>query len=167
MRLFSSGRLCKLFGVIVICTSSASAQGIITTVAGSGGNGSFSGDGGPATQNGKGAGAITHVDGSPVSQQNPAQPGEEVILYATGLGKVTPSVPTGELPGGASATVAAATLTIDGLTVIPDFAGLAGCCVGLNQVNVRLPANTRSASDVPLVLDIGATESNPVTIAVQ
>ena len=119
------------------------------------------------TSDGKGAGAFTHLDGSPVTQQNPAHAGELVILYATGLGQVTPSVPTGALPTGASATVAATTLTIDDITVIPDFAGLAGCCVGLNQVNVRLPANTRSASNIPVLLIIGGTASNPVTIAVQ
>jgi uncharacterized protein (TIGR03437 family) len=121
------------------------------------------------TSDGKGAGAFTHVDGSPVTvtQQNPARRGELVILYATGLGQVTPSVPTGALPTGASATVAATTLTIDGITVIPEFAGLAGCCVGLNQVNVRLPANTRSGSNIPVVLTIGGVASNPVNITVQ
>ncbi|OFV93426.1 MAG: hypothetical protein A3H28_16440 [Acidobacteria bacterium RIFCSPLOWO2_02_FULL_61_28] len=119
------------------------------------------------TSDGKGAGAFTHVNGSPVTQQNPAHAGELVILYATGLGQVTPSVPTGALPGGASATVTATTLTIDNITVRPDFVGLAGCCVGLNQVNVRLPANTRSASNIPVVLTIGGVASNPVTIAVQ
>jgi uncharacterized protein (TIGR03437 family) len=119
------------------------------------------------TSDGKGAGAFTHVDGSPVTQQNPAHAGELVILYATGLGQVTPSVPTGTLPGGASATAIPTALTIDGITVAPDFAGLAGCCVGLNQVNVRLPANTRSASDIPVVLTIRGVASNRVTIAVQ
>jgi uncharacterized protein (TIGR03437 family) len=119
------------------------------------------------TSDGKGAGAFTHVDGSPVTEQNPAHAGELVILYATGLGQVTPSVPTGTLPGGASATAAPATLTIDGITVAPDFAGLAGCCVGLNQVNVRLPAITRSAANIPVVLTIRGVASNRVTIAVQ
>ena len=58
-------------------------------------------------------------------------------------------------------------LTIDSITVRPDFVGLAGCCVGLNQVNVRLPANTRSANNIPVVLNIGGVASNTVTIAVQ
>ena len=37
----------------------------------------------PASQDGKGAGAVTHVDGSAVTTQNPAHAGELVILYAT------------------------------------------------------------------------------------
>ena len=118
---------------------------------------------------GTGAGAITHADGSAVSPQNPAHPGELVILYATGLGQVTPSVPTGALPSGPnpSSTVVPTTVTIDGIAVIPDFAGLSGCCVGLNQVSVRLPASTHSGNAIPVVLSIGGKQSNSVTLAVQ
>jgi uncharacterized protein (TIGR03437 family) len=119
------------------------------------------------TSDGRGAGAFTHVNGSPVSPQNPARPGELVILYATGLGQVSPAVATGALPGGESRTVSSATVSIDGISVIPDFAGLAGCCVGLNQINVRVPASTRTANDIPVVLSVGGKQSNPVTIAVQ
>ena len=96
-----------------------------------------------------------------------AQRGELVILYATGLGQVAPAVPTGALPTGASSTVAPMTLTIGGVDVAPDFAGLAGCCVGLNQINVRLPAGVGSGNAVPVVLTIGGKSSNTATIAVQ
>jgi uncharacterized protein (TIGR03437 family) len=119
------------------------------------------------SSDGKGAGAITHADGSPVSPQNPARAGEVVVLYATGLGQVTPSVPTGALPTGVSATVVPVTATIDSIPVTPEFAGLTGCCVGLNQVNVRIPASVRSASDITVALSIGGLTSNTVTIAVQ
>lgn len=119
------------------------------------------------TGDGKGAGAFTHADGSPVLPQNPARPGEVVILYANGLGQVTPPVPTGALPTGASVAVNTTTVTIDNILVIPDFAGLAGCCVGLNQINLRIPSNTRTANDIPVVLSIGGKQSNTVTIAVQ
>jgi len=120
-----------------------------------------------ASADGKGAGAATHVDGSAVTAQNPAHGGEMVILYATGLGQVAPAVPTGGLPAGASSTVAPVTLSIGGITVIPDFAGLAGCCVGLNQINARVPAGVGSGNAVPVVLNIGGQSSNTVAIAVQ
>jgi uncharacterized protein (TIGR03437 family) len=118
------------------------------------------------TQDGKGAGAITHVDGSAVTPQNPAKPGELVILYATGLGAVTQPVPTGALATSPTTLAAAATVMIDGAPVTPDFAGLSGCCVGLNQVNVRLPASLRSAANVPIILSVAGKQSNTVTIAV-
>jgi len=119
------------------------------------------------TADGKGPGAITHADGSPVSPQNPARAGEVVVLYATGLGRVTPSVPTGALPTGVSATVVPVTATIDSIPVTPEFAGLTGCCVGLNQVNLRIPASVRSGNDITVALSIGGLTSNTVTIAVQ
>jgi uncharacterized protein (TIGR03437 family) len=121
------------------------------------------------TADGKGAGAITHPDatGSPVSSQTPARPGEVVIIYATGLGQVSPAAATGTLPGGAAAAISQATVRIDGVPVTPDYAGLSGCCVGLNQINVRIPDSTRSANDIPVVLTIGGKQSNSVTMAVQ
>jgi len=120
-----------------------------------------------ATADGKGAGAITHVNGTAVSTQSPAQPGELVIFYATGLGQVAPAVATGALPAGVSNTVAPVTLTIGGITVVPDFAGLAGCCVGLNQINARLPTNVSLGNAVSVVLTISGKSSNMGTIAVQ
>ena len=120
-----------------------------------------------ATADGKGAGAITHADGSAVTTQNPARAGELVILYATGLGQVAPAVLTGALPAAAASTFAQVTLTIGGISVIPDFAGLAGCCVGLNQVNVRVPFGVNPGNTVPVVLNIGGKSSNTATIAVQ
>jgi uncharacterized protein (TIGR03437 family) len=120
-----------------------------------------------ATADGKGAGAITHVDGSAVTTQNPAHAGEVVILYATGLGQVTPAVATGALPAVTSYTFAQVTLTIGGITFSPDFAGLSGCCVGLNQINARVPFGVSSGNAVPVVLNIGGKSSNTATIAVQ
>ncbi len=95
---------------------------------------------------GQGVGAITHVNGSPVTTQNPAQRGELVIVYATGLGQVTPAVPTGALPMGASTTIAPVIVTIGGISVMPDYAGVAGCCAGLDQINVHIPTGLNPGS---------------------
>jgi uncharacterized protein (TIGR03437 family) len=137
------------------------------------------------TADGQGAGAITHVDGSAVTSQHPAQPGEVVSLYATGLGQVTPAVPTGAVPASPSKTIAAVTAIVDGIPVTPDFAGLAGCCVGLYQINFRTPATTHpgnlcvmlrvaaaggaagSSNDTCDVPSIGGSVSNKATIAVK
>jgi uncharacterized protein (TIGR03437 family) len=121
------------------------------------------------TQDGKGAGAITHLNalGTAVTSSNPARPGELVVVYATGLGAVSPPVATGALPSGESRAVAAVTVAIDGVPVVPDFAGLSGCCVGLNQINVRIPAGTRSADNIPVFLTVAGKQSNTVTVAVR
>jgi uncharacterized protein (TIGR03437 family) len=117
---------------------------------------------------GSSLGAITHKDGSAVTAQHPAQPGELVILYATGLGAVQTAVPTGELPPpGGDKTTLAVTVSVDGVPVTPDFAGLSGCCVGENQVNVRIPATTRSGDDIPVVLIVSGQQSNTVITSVR
>jgi uncharacterized protein (TIGR03437 family) len=59
------------------------------------------------------------------------------------------------------------TLTIGGISVIQDFAGLAGCCVGLNQINARVPAGVSPESAVPAVLRLGGMSSNTATVAAQ
>jgi len=119
-----------------------------------------------ASQDGKGSGTITHSDGSLVNAGNPARPGEVVIIYATGLGQVTPAVPTGALPRGTTTTLTKPTVTIDNLPADVQFSGLAVCCVGLNQINAMVPVNVRMGNDVPMFLSIGGRQSNTVTIAV-
>ena len=117
--------------------------------------------------NGTGAGAITHNDtvGTPISAGSPTQPGETIVIYGTGLGPVTPAVATGMAPTGESRTVTTPTVTIDGLPAQVQFSGLAGCCVGLNQINAVVPANVRAGANVNVVVSIGGKTSNTVTIA--
>ena len=119
------------------------------------------------TGDGVGGGAITHADGSPVSPLQPARAGEVVTLYATGLGPVTPAVATGMLPQSISTAMTFSSVTVDGITVIPEFSGLSACCVGLNQMNFRLPSNTRSGDDIAVFITTGGVRSNQVTISVR
>jgi uncharacterized protein (TIGR03437 family) len=89
-----------------------------------------------------------------------------VSIYATGLGQVTPAVPTGALPSGTVTTVTRPTVTIDNISAEVQFSGLPECCVGLNQVNVRVPANARAGSSILVTLFISGKRSNTVTIAI-
>jgi uncharacterized protein (TIGR03437 family) len=117
-------------------------------------------------QQGTGIAAVLHQDGvTPVTVQNPAHPNEVVTLFGTGLGMLTPALATGAVSVG-NRTVATPTVSIDGVQVAPDFSGAAPNFVGLNQINVRIPANTRTASDIPVVLTINGKQSNSVTIPV-
>lgn len=119
------------------------------------------------SQDGRGAGTITHANGVPVSSQDPARPGEVVIVYATGLGQVTPAAQTGMRANGASSTTTPVTVFVDNIPIASEFAGLSGCCVGLNQVNFRIPSNVRISNSIPVRISIGGAASNTVTIAVQ
>jgi len=125
-------------------------------------------------QSGKGQGAILIANtntlvapsGSvPGRDARPAKPGEFITIFCTGLGAVSPSVATGQ-PGATNNTVVVPTVTIDGNPAVVQFSGIAPGFVGLDQVNVQIPAGTRTASDIPVVVTIGGKPSNTVTIAV-
>ena len=123
-------------------------------------------------QNGSGAGAIHHEDFSLVTSQNPAAPGEIVLILCTGLGPVT-NPPASGAPASldplSETTTTPLTVTMDGLAAVVLFSGLTPDSVGLYEVNVVVPANTRTANDIPIVLTIGGKDSNlgkTVTIVV-
>ena len=125
-------------------------------------------------QSGRGQGAILIANtntlvaptGSiPGRDSRPATPGEFITIFCTGLGALTPPLATGE-KGTNNTTVDMPTVTIDGNPALLEFSGIAPGFVGLDQVNVQVPAGTRAADDIPVVLTIGGKQSNTVTIAV-
>ena len=137
------------------------------------------------TQKGSGQGAILVAGtgllaGPAATGQRPAQRGETVEIYATGLGAVLGPDGEAPLPDGVPApsngnplygTVASASVTIGGVNAPVSFAGLAPSFVGLYQVNAQVPANSMTGDAVQLILTMtgqnGAASSPPVTIAVQ
>jgi len=93
---------------------------------------------------------VTHADGTLVGV-NPAQPGETLVLYAVGLGPVTPPVKSGDASP-ASAPVAYVSIAFDFnfhgevsprnptlSSDTPVFSGLTPGFVGLYQVNFVVP----------------------------
>jgi uncharacterized protein (TIGR03437 family) len=114
--------------------------------------------------------------------QAPVSPGQTIEIYATGLGAVVASDGSAPPPDGQPApasgtplyrTKATASVTIGGVsTPAPTFSGLSPGYVQLYQVNVQVPANAPTGSQVPLVLTMmdsnGVSVSSPtVMIAVQ
>lgn len=84
------------------------------------------------------------VDGSIIRTDNPAHPGDIVILYVTGLGQTVPPLRNGEIPQSAQPIVDESQLQVllDG-TAVPAanllYAGTAPKYCGLYQINLRLP----------------------------
>ena len=122
-------------------------------------------------QQGTGAGAILHADDfQPVSDSDPAQPGEFLAVFCTGLGPVQPEVPSGDVAPTAeplARTVSLPMVNIAGIVADVAFSGLAPGLVGLYQVNVQVPAGVPSGNAVEVVLTSGGIPSNTVTIAVE
>jgi len=112
----------------------------------------------------------TDANGSVLTSSSPAKPGDIVILWANGLGQVTPPVAYGQLSTAASPLVAGANLSIllDGVPVDPSaiaYAGLAPGYAGLYQINFTLPASTGANPQIQLQID-GATSIGGVHLPV-
>jgi len=99
----------------------------------------------------------------------PAQVGDNVFLYATGLGAVDPPATTGA-GGGATVlhkTVNQPVVMIGGVNAQVVFSGLTSGFPGVYQVNFVVPAGV-SGSALPLQIQMGGITSTPsATIAVQ
>jgi len=122
--------------------------------------------------NGIGPGAVLHGDFSVVSTTSPAHPGEEVQVFLTGLGAVTPAVKDG-MPAPTSAPLAVTNgpvgAYVGGAAAAVVFQGLAPGFAGLYQVNVQIPGNVElptNSDAVPLAIQTGTAFSDLVDIAV-
>jgi uncharacterized protein (TIGR03437 family) len=85
--------------------------------------------------------AIQHgADFSLVTPESPAERGEIVVLYGTGLGSVSPPVASGmAAPGLVSASIRVPTVTVGGESAEVLFSGLVAGLIGVYQINLRVP----------------------------
>jgi astacin len=113
-----------------------------------------------ANASGVGGGAFLNQDGSLNTEGNPAERGSIVVLYATGLGAMTPAMRDGELAGAPFARPAAAVRVFIGDRECEVFyAGAApGLVAGLAQLNVRVPAEL-GPGVMPVVVEAGGVRS--------
>ncbi len=123
-------------------------------------------------QSGSGPGVIVDFNtGEEVTPQYPANPGDTLTIYCTGLGPVNPPVETGMLAPTSepfARTATPVTVTIGGVNAQVEFAGLAPGTPDLYQVNAVVPLGVQPGSAVPMVLSVAGQSSPPVvTIAIQ
>jgi uncharacterized protein (TIGR03437 family) len=104
-----------------------------------------------------------------VDANSPAHAGDYLQIYATGLGPVSNQPQTGAAASGSvlSYAITYPAATIGGVPALVSFAGLAPGFVGLYQVNVQVPQGVAAGDAVPVVVSMGATASNTVTISVR
>ncbi|MDQ6758859.1 MAG: hypothetical protein M3Z32_03200 [Acidobacteriota bacterium] len=97
---------------------------------------------------GIGYAAALHSDFSVVSPSNPAQAGETLSVFLTGLGAVNPAVADG-VPGPSSPLSVVSNsigVFIGGKQASSTFTGLAPQLIGLYQINVQVPAGVASGN---------------------
>jgi len=130
-----------------------------------------------STQFGVGQAIAINADGSlaapagafPGLATHPAKAGDTVIILATGLGPVSSTPNNGAASSDAlRTTVTTPTVLIGGVSARVDFSGLSPQFVGVNQLNVVVPAGVTAGNAVPLQISLGGlTSTNQVTMAIQ
>jgi uncharacterized protein (TIGR03437 family) len=123
------------------------------------------------SQDGQGAGIVTNPDytlvsvtkaancGVPLTACGAANPGDTLILWATGLGPVSNDGDVGV------AINIPLKLWLGGVQANVVYQGR-GCCEGEDQINFVVPANVPTGCAVPLAVQIGNEISNYTVMAV-
>lgn len=154
--------------VDIVVTVNGVASGSFRATAGALSPGIFS------TQYGSGQAFAINPDGSlagssgsvPGFAAHPAHPGDTILVLATGLGAVTPSIATGaSASDGLRNTVTTPTVLIGNKTAQLSFSGLSPQFVGVNQLNVVVPDLPAGVYALQLS-EGGTTTTNQATIAI-
>ncbi len=92
------------------------------------------------------------------TDSNPIHPGDQLVIYLTGLGQTSPAGTTGYPAPGAplSNALTATTVSLGGMNLPVTYAGLAPGEVGVYQINVNVPGGISSGLGLPLTINQGA-----------
>jgi uncharacterized protein (TIGR03437 family) len=107
-----------------------------------------------------------HADGSLISDASPAKAAEIVVLFAAGLGRTVPDVPSGHVVSSATSILYASQLqvVVNG-TPCPAssiyYAGLTPGYAGLYQVNLKLPDTLPPNPTIQMVM---GAQSSPASV---
>src|SRR5262249_18927007 len=87
---------------------------------------------------------------------HPAKADDTLILLATGLGAVTPSIQSGANSLDAlRVTTTNPTVLIGSREITPQFSGLSPQFVGVSQINVKIPTGIPAGDRIPIQLRQG------------
>ena len=118
-----------------------------------------SGTAGPET----GLATITRADnGELITPTNPVHPGDSIVIWATGLGRTTPSIDSG-MPAPSDPlpyAVIQPTVLIGGVALDILYAGLVPGSVGLYQINATVPRSVPLGLSMPLLVTQGGSSTS-------
>lgn len=99
---------------------------------------------------------------------HPVKAGDEIVIFCSGLGAVTPRVASGAAaPSKPLSKTETPNLTIGGRPAEVLFSGLAPGFAGLYHVRAVVPHGVAPGAEVPIVLTVAGQNSPVVTIAVK
>jgi uncharacterized protein (TIGR03437 family) len=103
---------------------------------------------------------------TPVTSTAPAQAGDLVVLWCTGLGPTSPVAPVGAIVSGAPATATLPIVTIGGTQARAISSVMTSGTAGLYQITVQLPANAPTGTPVVQASIGGVQTQSGVTLFV-
>lgn len=92
------------------------------------------------------------VNGELVTGSNPIHPGDRIVIYAAGLGPTEPAVEAG-VPAPCdplARVVIEPTVTLGGVQLVLEYAGLAPGQIGVYQINALVPGHVPLGMEIPL-----------------
>jgi spore coat protein H len=110
--------------------------------------------------------AVTFTDGTPVSAERPARPGDSLVVFATGLGAVTRAIESGQ-PAPASppiGTKEVPRVKIGELLAAVTFSGLAPGLAGVYLINTVVPEGVINGPTTLLSIAMADKESPPLAL---
>jgi uncharacterized protein (TIGR03437 family) len=116
---------------------------------------------------GSGDGVIVHADNTLVSAARPASAGEEVVIYATGLGATNPAFATGAPANQINTTALPVSVTIGGKAAAVTYRGLSQGWVGLYQINAIVPSGLTGSQPVVITVAGGYSSRPGVTMTLR
>lgn len=109
---------------------------------------------------GRKAAIVFHADGNVVTPQNPARGGEEIRMYAIGLGQTTPQAETNRVGVPNQTVRASLAVGIDNAGVEVVSAQLAPNLIGIYEIRFKVPAGA-APGDRPFGLQVEAAPGQP------
>jgi uncharacterized protein (TIGR03437 family) len=109
--------------------------------------------------------AAQHADGSLISPDTPAHPGEVIVVYGTGLGRTDPTQIDGSIPRSLAPIVLLNQLQVllDGQPIPVEnilYAGIAPGFAGLYQINLRLPTEIGATPEIRVAMGDQMSQSS-------
>jgi uncharacterized protein (TIGR03437 family) len=114
--------------------------------------------------------AIFAAGGAPIPYTTATQ-GQEVYLFITGAGALSPAIATGATPAPGTPVnslpvpVGKVVVTVGGVSAQVNFAGSPTWAVGTVQINYTIPSNAPLGAQ-PVVVSVGGVASAPTTLTI-
>jgi uncharacterized protein (TIGR03437 family) len=120
------------------------------------------------TSDGTDAAVLHGVNNAAISSASPAAPGETIVIFATGLGPVSPALPTNTPAPGSphSNSVLTTGVSMAGESAVVAFSGLAPGFIALWQVNAVVPMDA-ATGNLDLIVTVNNVASNTTKFPVK